>query len=559
MSENLHDIDKLFRDAIEDHGEMPSGKVWEGIDAGLDKSNVVHIKRKYDNLKRIAAILLLLLLSVVGYEIFKTNSTDHNETAGGTNKIPVNTNPGAGNDQNNNGAGNTQAGKAQQSAANTDQSVTASSGQSNNISNAGMDSLNKGKHAEGVSQNTALNPANKKTAAGDAITVKQQAGMVSQDNDRLVSAKENKTKPGNAKPGQEANNDAAGDVLNRRVAGNKSYKSRTRIKVRNPQPETFNDDEPGDNITTEPAAIANTEMHPLKNEKELTLAERINHAIAINENNTAGRQSPDVVARKMRIKKPFHFSITAFAGPQFASNRIKEESKTAYQPSGPGGPPPPRPGRDDHKEQYKDDEQRQSSYAFGVLAAVPLGKKWSVQSGMSYLNKKISFEPKKIYAKQDRDGKVKYVFDCSSGYSYISTKTGTTPAVGDSITVTSSKNTLGYIGVPLSVSYTLSLGKFSIIPNAGAVLNFLTKQSIETELLQGSSKEQQNTDKIQGLKSSYLNATAGLAIEYNVNNRIALSVMPAGNFALTSINNSDAPVKSYPNAFAVSGGIKIKF
>lgn len=554
MSENLHDIDKLFRDAVEGHEDMPSGKVWESIDAGLDKSNVVHIKRKYNNLKRIAAILLLLLLSVVGYEIFKTNSAGNKETAGDTRNVPVKKAPGTGNadEQQHKTANTPNTANPQQPGTTTGGPVTVNSGQSNNISNAGLDSLQPANTVAAPRYHT----PGKKTVDNTIANPKEDA--VSNVNDRLVSGKEKKAQPVRV-TGTAVKEDETREEKNRLTAGNRSDKSRTRIKVKNPLPETVDNDEPGDNMATNKTDAADRALAPLQNDKELTLAQRISRAIAINDAGTAGRQVPDVAAKKMKTRNPFHFSVTAFAGPQFTSNHIKEEGKNSFQTSGPGGPPPPRPGRDDHKEQYKDDEQQQSSYAFGVLAAVPLGKKWSVQSGISYLKKNISFEPKKIYAKQDRDGKVKYVFDCSSGYSYISTKTGTTPAVGDSITVTSSKNTLGYISVPLAVNYTISLGKFSIIPNAGAVLNFLTKQSIETELVQGSSKEQQQVNKIQGLKPSYLNATAGLAFEYNVNKRIALSVMPAGNFALTSINNSDAPVKSYPNAFSVSGGIKIKF
>src|SRR5438045_375784 len=69
MSENLHDIDKLFKDSIEGHEEMPSDKVWDAIDNNLDKTNVIQIKRKYNNLKRLAVALLLLLLGTVVYEI----------------------------------------------------------------------------------------------------------------------------------------------------------------------------------------------------------------------------------------------------------------------------------------------------------------------------------------------------------------------------------------------------------------------------------------------------------------------------------------------------------
>ena len=69
MGENLHDIDKLFRDALDEHEELPPGKVWDALDSNLDKSNVIQIKRKYNNLKRLAVALLLLLLGTVIYEI----------------------------------------------------------------------------------------------------------------------------------------------------------------------------------------------------------------------------------------------------------------------------------------------------------------------------------------------------------------------------------------------------------------------------------------------------------------------------------------------------------
>jgi hypothetical protein len=54
MSENLHNIDKLFKNAIEDHAELPSADVWSNIDKGLDKNKVVSIQRKYYVLKRVA-------------------------------------------------------------------------------------------------------------------------------------------------------------------------------------------------------------------------------------------------------------------------------------------------------------------------------------------------------------------------------------------------------------------------------------------------------------------------------------------------------------------------
>ncbi|MEY2917257.1 MAG: hypothetical protein RIS73_971, partial [Bacteroidota bacterium] len=205
----------------------------------------------------------------------------------------------------------------------------------------------------------------------------------------------------------------------------------------------------------------------------------------------------------------------------------------------------------------KKEEQHQNAFSTGVLVDIPLGKNWSIQSGITYISKNISIEPKKIYARLDTDGKAKYLFDCSSGYTYISSKTGSVPAVGDSINATNSTNSLGYLGIPLGFNYAFSTGKFNIIPVAGIISNFLVKQGIETELTQGATKEKQIISTIQGLKSTYFNAFAGVALEYNVSKRIALNITPSGNFALSSINK-DAAVKSYPNSFAVAGGIKIK-
>jgi hypothetical protein len=248
------------------------------------------------------------------------------------------------------------------------------------------------------------------------------------------------------------------------------------------------------------------------------------------------------------MPRPFHFSLTPFVSPQFSFNRMEDDHHD------PG--PQPR----NNREQIKKEEQHQSSSSVGVLVDIPFGKKWGLQSGITYVNQETSMEPKKIFAKMDTDGKVKYRFDCSSGYTYISFKTGTaaTPVVGDSVTAAASSNTLKYIGIPLALHYTINLGKFSIVPTFGAVANFLVKQRIETEIMQSGSNEKQTINSIQGLKPGYFNAYSGIAFEYNLNKRIAFSVMPAGNIALSSINK-DAAVKSYPNSFAVTGGVKIKF
>ena len=69
MDKNLQNIEDLFRSALDDNEEIPSRNIWETVDKRLDKDNIVSIKRKYTNLKKVAVLLLLLLLSFTLYEV----------------------------------------------------------------------------------------------------------------------------------------------------------------------------------------------------------------------------------------------------------------------------------------------------------------------------------------------------------------------------------------------------------------------------------------------------------------------------------------------------------
>ena len=69
MDENLHNIENLFRDGLEDNEEIPPPHAWKDIDNTLNKDNVVSINKKYTAMKRVAVLLLLLLLGFSIYEL----------------------------------------------------------------------------------------------------------------------------------------------------------------------------------------------------------------------------------------------------------------------------------------------------------------------------------------------------------------------------------------------------------------------------------------------------------------------------------------------------------
>ena len=616
MSENLHDIDDLFREPIEVHEEMPSARVWDEIDHRLDKKNIVLTKKKYNKLKLFSAALLLLLMSVIVFQLVSKNKTEQpaGKTADTANTETVhevvpgklaksnaaekslpsqekslsNETPPLNEQQpeavvkSNAAAANS----AQQAAENRVSAVTV------------PETVNsKGNAASPNSKEEAIALRVKTVAAADKATSNTTAVVSGQNkaarrevaervnseindetaalnktvkvkNSMATGTRERTIKLNKLSPGKTAGKNEAA------IAGNRAYKQvlvKTRDKKLKPQQQAVahktTDDflEAGNNtaaVLNSTAAAGNKKAEPPvrmirpltgiwieKNTGDERTGLPIDVSIGDNDAMPAWVQEKSLVMPAIAKKSSaVHFSVMPFFSPQFSFNRIETDEDHRRQfPQGPND-----------REKIRNDETYTSSSAWGILAALPLGKKWGLQSGFSYNSRSVDIQPKKVYAQLASDGKVKYRFDCSSGYTFLSPKTGTTPVVGDSITVASSSNNLQYIGIPLTLNYTFfSTKRFNVIPELGLMANFLVKQSLQTSLDAGSSQKQ-NITSIQGLRKTYFNGMAGLGLQFNVSKRISLNLVPAVNFAFNSINQN-AAVKSYLNSFSVTGGVKLQF
>ena len=71
MDKNLQNIEDLFKEALENDEEQLPARVWNNIEHILDNDNLVSIKRKYNSLKKLATLLLFLLICFSIYEISK--------------------------------------------------------------------------------------------------------------------------------------------------------------------------------------------------------------------------------------------------------------------------------------------------------------------------------------------------------------------------------------------------------------------------------------------------------------------------------------------------------
>ena len=99
MDENLHDIEDLFHAALNDNEEVPSQRVWDNLEKRLDNEHINKLRGKYNSLKKISLVLLLLLCFTV-YEMYKKGSTPK-FNAGSLENTPVSANSGTTNKKNN--------------------------------------------------------------------------------------------------------------------------------------------------------------------------------------------------------------------------------------------------------------------------------------------------------------------------------------------------------------------------------------------------------------------------------------------------------------------------
>lgn len=515
MNKNLHDIDKLFGDAINEHEEVPSLAVWEAIDKSLDKKNITDIKRKYVLLKGVAAGLLILLIGagIINIQLNKKhkNILEKNEETI-NNKLAEN--------------------KLLQSV--------------NTLNNA-TENL-KYKHVE-VSNNTLGTPT-------DAI--KKDAVIHSIEN---VSGKKKLNKNNYNKttviPINNISefNSAISSTHKKTGRLIKSGKHKITISPVEIDEAINNEIIDARKVMADKNEIINYIIKPsFKPERVAAFANKLSllptfatsYTVPVIKPVRYPFNSNIFYQRKHKSNntKNSPFSITAFFAPNIPSFRLENDHDE-------------RRNYDDRRK-IKEEEQHQHSFSFGLLADYSINNHWAIQSGLTFIEKKINIQPKKLFADKDNDGNIQFRLNCSSGYAFVAPKAGIAPFIGDSIQTNSSTTHLQYSSIPLSIKYSYSNKKITLFGVAGTALNFLSKGNIKTEIAENSYTDKITSTSINGLKSSFFNVAAGLGVEYNIFRKFALTFMPTYNFALTSITQNST-VKSYPNSLSLAAGLHYRF
>lgn len=213
----------------------------------------------------------------------------------------------------------------------------------------------------------------------------------------------------------------------------------------------------------------------------------------------------------------------------------------------------PRIGRE-HIE-FRETEDTRTTLSPGLIAGYAITPRISVQTGITELRNEISVSPKDIRAVRDRDGKVRYRMDCSSGSYFLDPKAGTSPSVGDSLRIASSDIKMRYLSIPLSVRVNVGNDRLRLFATAGTDINILASKQTSTSL-SASSREKVNPVRSEGTRKQYINGTLGAGIEIRAGKRLGIMLMPQYRFPLGNMNE-DGPVLTYPKTFSITSGVRI--
>ena len=505
MNDNLDDIDDLFTSSFEGYEETPSVNVWDAIDQDLENRNHSSLKLKYNNLKKLTAILSLFTISSIAYHFI----------AGQTNnKIGV-----------------------------EDSSVV----------------IKKDAHQVIEQPNTAaVNlPLNLKNITDTILSERMEVKSIGTD------MKINKT-PLFLRTDKiliDRNNSKISDLTSNidpidkvQMVEKKYYVDELMLPIKNETLITGTDQ--NNTLSFKKNLINNVRMV-----KESTIAEPVLLSYkSVPESDTAFKISAITfnhllnsnniaTIKKGSISGKNKFSLAVFISPETAFNRLEDD-----KPDGNRGYGQNRRPDDRHK--IKEEESTTRSLTGGLLLAYQLNKRISIQSGITFINKTAQNDPKKVFAELDNGGKIQYKYNCSFGSTYISPKLSNAPVVGDSAIANASNNSLFYVGIPFNISYHFSVGKFQLSPTIGSAINFLIKQHITTGIQDFSGSQKQYNNTINGLKPTYINANLGFDIQYYLSKKLAITAMPSATIAVNAVNANEA-VRSYPNTFGVRLGFKM--
>jgi hypothetical protein len=505
MDENLHNIDDIFKSGLDSHEEIPSSHVWENLEASLDKKDVVAYKKKFIVVRRIAAVLVLLLLSFLAYELTTRNQVPPEEV-----------------EQNKS----------------TEQGTIPLKKEKSKIK-----SSTRSPFQSGSSKEKSLPPQPGKRNA-DSLFI-QLSNQTGHRHNQQSAPEKNRHFHGSIDMATTLKKrpvvHGVPGINSLPVTASHSYQQVTGLARENKWQQVQHLIKNDSNSQSEPGLLPDKKPVPVS---EATMVFNAPKKIVIHH---IVPQLTIPVVSGGKLFKP-SWSVTGIVAHDWYRNKLKDD-ETDYT----GGLP-----NHNEREEIEQHERLQPTVGFAILGNYRFRKNMMIQAGMLYSKSVMNAGPRHIYAQKTTSGDVAYKLNLSSGFTYINTGPGSHPNVGDSLETTYTHNNIQYFSIPVIFHYLKSIGRITFSPGIGIAASFVTGTRVHTEIVDGSRREEEEERSIEGLKPANLRLVLTGDLTYSINRRWSLCIVPAYRYSLTSITKNSI-VKSFPNNFSAGAGFMYNF
>ena len=517
MGEDLHYIDKLFYNSIESLTDKPSPRIWLNIEKELERKKAEEKKNLFPFLKKSILVLFALLLSVTLHDILNLQLTPGSLSEKKRDAIIQGSLPN----------GNTQD-VSQENKNSPEDSV-------------GLTTLNNaGKNVDTKNSNlpvkTSADKSRQQIVSSDIKIHKHfYSSSTKQFLESGYQPKENNLKSAdlvkNTHQLKNKNQVTAGKKLNKKQYGAIETGTEEWSKIQ----KVSNDKSGGDGSLY--PVILHPEYVSIERKKAIlnpTLAGYpFNNALPVISDSPPGKNDKHFLNSSIQL--------TIFASPEIAGYNLKNDL-----PANPGYQTNNRYG-------IKGREKHLFSFSSGILAGYTLKNNFAVQSGLIYSWTIISIDPTKIYTTKNSYGDIKFKYNLSSGYTYITPSFDARPNEGDSLYTTTAYHTLQSISIPVLLKYRFQLRRFTFNPGIGLSANIITSARIETIVEKWSAREKVNLTRLDGLNKFNLGVLITPEMQYRFSKNWGVSILPYFKYSLTPINSGNI-VKTYPYNIGLGAG-----
>ncbi|HXB30751.1 MAG TPA: outer membrane beta-barrel protein [Puia sp.] len=197
------------------------------------------------------------------------------------------------------------------------------------------------------------------------------------------------------------------------------------------------------------------------------------------------------------------------------------------------------------------------SASAGVYFNFKVNKNLTIQSGVSYSWANSYLDSSKSYAVKDYEGNIQFKLNTNTGYGYLKPSSVVPPNIGDSILTAKTYSQLHYLTIPLVLSYNISMKRFSLMVGGGVTFNIKTSGMLETETYGPGYPEKEYNVNILGLKKTNFGMILKADLQYHINSRIGIDLIPSFKNTLGPINLPGA-LSAYPYNFGIGLGVSYR-